>query len=261
MFNSPLTTLLWIEKLIAVAIVLQTLELLQIRETISEGGVWRWSTLKKEFEVFPLPAQKVLALLLNHPNFLVVLLARLVCAVLIFFFPHPALIFVLLLSSILICLRWRGTFNGGSDYMTLVILSAAFIAAAFQNHPPVVVGALWYISIQVCLSYFVAGLVKLKRSNWRTGAALSGFLNSASYLVPPTIQTLIKKPWVSLLASWSIIIFECAFPIALFSPQVCAAMIALAFLFHLGNVYVFGLNRFLFAWCAAYPALYYCSGF
>ena len=38
-----------------------------------------------------------------------------------------------------------------------------------------------------------------------------------------------------------------------------ALLFGVALGFHLANVYAFGLNRFLFAWLAAYPALYYCS--
>jgi hypothetical protein len=31
---------------------------------------------------------------------------------------------------------------------------------------------------------------------------------------------------------------------------------AAGLVFHAGNAYVFGLNRFFFAWLAAYPAIY-----
>ena len=40
----------------------------------------------------------------------------------------------------------------------------------------------------------------------------------------------------------------------------CAGILVAAIGFHLVNFYAFGLNRFLFAWAAAYPALYFCSG-
>jgi hypothetical protein len=40
---------------------------------------------------------------------------------------------------------------------------------------------------------------------------------------------------------------------------VCVAIVAVALAFHIANVYVFGLNRFVWAWAATYPALYFCS--
>ena len=59
--------------------------------------------------------------------------------------------------------------------------------------------------------------------------------------------------------AWSVIGFECLFPLAWFDPRLCLLLMAAGAGFHLLNSYVFGLNRFLFAWLAAYPALWFCS--
>lgn len=259
MFYTDSDALFWIEKIIAVAIIFQTLELIKIRETVMEQGIWSWSILKKEFEVFPPILQRVLDRLLKYPNFAFLLFARLLCAILILVISHPVPMFVLLLSTIVIALRWRGTFNGGSDYMTIIILSALCIAASFKNYFGVAFGCLWYITLQVCASYFIAGIVKLRRKNWRTGLALQCFLNSTIYEPQALLQALSKNFPLMCLASWLIMLFEISFPLALLDPRICLAFISMAFLFHLANCYVFGLNRFLFAWSAAYPALLYCS--
>ena len=51
--------------------------------------------------------------------------------------------------------------------------------------------------------------------------------------------------------------FECSAPIVLVDPTVCVAWLAIGAAFHLVNAVVFGLDRFLWTWLAAYPALLY----
>ncbi len=247
--------LLLTEKIIAVAVVLQTIELLFIKKSFSDNGVWTWRVLKEEFTIFPKAIRKLLESTLSYPNFCYLLILRLVCAVLLTIFSHPLILTFLLLSTVLICVRWRGVFNGGSDYMTIVILTALTVAAIFPDNYWVTFGALWYITIQVCSSYFVSGVVKLKRANWLSGRALPVFINSTIYKPLPISDKLI----IFKVSSWLIIIFECSFPVALLHPNICLLFIVVAFLFHLINVYIFGLNRFLYAWASAYPALYFCS--
>ncbi len=259
MFFSASNALFWVEKIIALALIFQTLELIKIRETTKEEGIWKWSVLKEEFSIFPSALQRILGFLLKYPNFLLLLLVRLICAVLILGLSHSVPTLVLLFSTILIALRWRGTFNGGSDYMTIVILTALGLAVSFRSNFGVVFGCLWYITLQVCASYFIAGVVKLRRANWRSGLALRAFLNSTIYEPQALLQAFSKNALLVRLSSWLIIAFEISFPLALFNPTLCLMYIALAFLFHLANCYVFGLNRFLLAWAAGYPALLYCS--
>lgn len=257
MFISEATAIGWVEKLISLALILQTLEYLQLRAVTVR--VWDWEIIRKDFETFPTTFRSALDFFLCSKNFLGILLFRLACAILIFAFPHPLLMFSLLISTVLISLRWRGTFNGGSDFMTLLILMALCVATLFGNSPKIVAGCLWYITLQTCTSYFISGVVKLKKRNWRTGRALSGFMSTTIY-TPSTFQNFfIKYRILLLLSSWMVISFEILFPVCLLGPTLCLLFIGLAGVFHLFIFYTFGLNRFFFAWAAAYPALYFCS--
>lgn len=249
----------WMEKLIAWAIVLQTIELLQIRASFAPDGIWRWKVVRREFDGLPKPLRAGLDWLLDYRGFVALLVARLFFALAVFFITHPLQWGFLLFSTILISVRWRGTFNGGSDYMTLIVLMAITVGRIWPDHPRVMLGCLWYVALQICLSFFVAGTVKLKKSEWREGKALEGFLTSSYYGVPQPLGRLSRQPRLMTLTAWGIMAFECAFPLALVDPRICAGMIALAAAFQLGNVYAFGLNRFFWAWSAAYPALYWCS--
>ena len=62
---------------------------------------------------------------------------------------------------------------------------------------------------------------------------------------------------VALAASWLVITLECGFPAALVAPELAIALLTIAGTFHVGNALVLGLNRFVWAWLAAYPALLY----
>jgi len=196
---------------------------------------------------------------LNNRNFIWFLWARLVFALVVIVFPNPILWAALCLGTLLIAMRWRGTFNGGSDYMTLIVVAAVFVARSLgENDERWVTVSLGYVAFQVCLSFFIAGIAKLRRKKWRNGEALLGFLNSKYYGVPARMRPSGSKV-LAVPASWFLILFECFFPIALFDPKLCLGMIVLAILFQLINAFVFGLNRFVWAWLAAYPALYWCS--
>ena len=254
-----MSTSLWIERTIGVATLLQTLEYWAIRDTLRPGGIWNWAVLRREFVSLPRPLLALLDRLLSYEGFMGLLGARFIAAALLLFFPHGAVLLVLLFSTLLISMRWRGTFNGGSDYMTLIVLIALCVGHGFSGHPRVMQGALVYVALQVCLSFFIAGWVKLKSREWRQGRALSGFLNSSYYDAPPRLRPLANNMVLVRLASWGVILFECAFPLALWRPELCLVFVGLALLFQLANVYLFGLNRFVWAWAAAYPALYYCS--
>ena len=64
---------------------------------------------------------------------------------------------------------------------------------------------------------------------------------------------------IAQLSSLTVLALECCFPVVLLSPTLCMIVLPVMLIFHLGNAWLFGLNRFVFAWLAAYPALVYCS--
>jgi hypothetical protein len=254
------SAILWTERCIACAIFLQSIELLLVRSSFSNTGVWRWNDLRKEYEIFSFPVQSILSFCLNYTNFIYLLILRTIFSLLLSFFSHPVILFFLLASTILIALRWRGTFNGGSDYMSVLVLAALLVLSLFPSSEKVQLAVLWYIAIQLVSSYFIAGVVKLKKGNWRNGAALKGFVCSTIYHPDRFTRGISENRPLVFLCSWSIILFEVTFFLSLIDPVVCIGYIFFALLFHVGNFYIFGLNRFIFAWLACYPALLFCSG-
>lgn len=250
----------WTERAIALAVLLQALELLCSRAAFSDSGIWRWELLRREHGALPAPLRWLFAVVLPYRRFLALLGLELILAVLLGLGVSAAAV-PLLLAQVAVCVRFRGTFNGGSDYLTVLILMAlsfAWFCNAREN-PIAGKAALAYIAVQGTLSYFIAGLAKLKEAAWRSGEALQSFVSSSQYGAPPFVRRLLASRRRCQLLSWSVLLFECGFPLAWLSPRLCLALLAMGFLFHLGNSLVFGLNRFLFAWSAAYPALLFAS--
>lgn len=252
-------SLLWVIRLTSLSLCVQTVELLLLKPLYSNSGIWSWSKVAPEFEFLPALPRKLLDFILRYPQFDVMLWVRLLSAAGVSFYPHPLILTFLFLSTLLISVRWRGTFNGGSDFMTLSVLFALSVAQCFADIPVITRGCLWYIGIQACTSYFLAGVVKVKHTSWRQGYAIPAFIDSSIYGPLPALSRFYHSRTVGLGMSWFILAFECLFPLALWSPSSCAFFMATALVFHVGNFYVFGLNRFVFAWAATYPALYYCS--
>ena len=263
MILSDIGALTWTVRIVSFALVLQTIEFLMLKESYGEKWIWDWEIIRRDYELFPKAIRLFLDLFLRNPNFTYLLFFRLTCSFALFLAPFPiplGFVVFLFLTTILISLRWRGTFNGGSDFMNLIVLAALSVAAAFPSSMKVRVGCLWYISLQACTSYFVAGFSKLKTKNWRTGEALKGFFSSGIYEMSFGLHQVSKRKWLLIISSWALILFECTFPLALLNPQVCLILLVFGLCFHLGAFYAFGLNRFVFAWLATYPALFYCSG-
>jgi hypothetical protein len=249
-------SLLWTERLAALSVSVQTLELLRARHAFADDGVWQWQILKADHEALPGPLRWLFAQLLPYRSFLALLVMRLALSLALALGLGWAAL-ALFVSQLAIGVRFRGTFNGGSDYMTMVVLSALGGASLAPHSETVVRACLGYVCVQLVLSYVIAGVVKLRQPAWWSGAALRAFVESPRYAAPPWFSRLAARAALPL--SLPILLFECAFPLALAGPRVTLGFACAGALFHSANVVAFGLNRFLFAWAAAYPALFYFS--
>ena len=167
----------------------------------------------------------------------------------------------LFLLAVLLLMRWRGAFNGGSDFMTLVGLTGLLIGHALSGWSDSTTAwtmAFWYVTLQSLGSYFVSGWVKLLRPEWRSGRALTVFLDQAVH-GPLSDNSPFRSPKVALICSWSFMLWEGLFPLALWNLQVAAVFCTVAAVFHFLVFWFFGLNRFFWAWLSTFPAILYCA--
>ena len=240
---------------------IQTVEYLCMKQATGPQGLWAWSVQRRD-----IPqdwVRRLLDVLFSPDVHQMHLLLRLQAAlVLIFSGGSFALLLFLFLGNLLILIRWRGSFNGGSDFMTLVVLTGLLIAytVGIWAKPEIGIQAgLCYICIQSITSYFISGWVKILQPEWRSGAAMTIFLNGAVYGPLPD-DHLLRRPSLALLGSWAFILWECAFPFALVNPAHAVGFCVIAAGFHFLVFCFFGLNRFFWAWMCSFPAIIWCAG-
>ena len=156
--------------------------------------------------------------------------------------------------AVLILHRFEGPYNGGSDRMSLLILFCLTLAHWLpqENWKELAFG---YLGLQLTLSYFISGWVKIRNPDWRTGRALRDVFAFSAYPVAENLRSLADRKTLLLAGSWLVMICELLFPLSLASKYTLIPFLVLAASFHLSNAMFFGLNRFVLAWIAAYPSI------
>ncbi|HMG57658.1 MAG TPA: hypothetical protein VK601_29360 [Kofleriaceae bacterium] len=246
----------WTSRLGAVAAAVAALELLWVRRALADDGVFAWPVLRRELAPAPWIVRALADRALSYRGTLAVLGLQLAAALALPWSTSPLPAWLVLACSLAISIRFRGTYNGGSDAMLLVVMLALGIARSAPDTGGAAAG-LAYVAAQLVLSYFIAGIAKLREATWRTGRALPLLVRTPHYRVPAWAAATLSRPAIARWAARSILAFECGFPLAFTHPAACTALLAAGAAFHLGNAIVFGLDRFLWTWLAAYPALIY----
>ena len=171
------------------------------------------------------------------------------------FAPVLAAAQVSLLLTFYSSLRFGGSFNGGSDSMTLIAQSGLVLGAI---HPRT--GLLW-TGCWAAASYFVNGLRKGFHREWWSGKPLAVFAATSPVAMAPVRDFLVRARWMHKTASIAVILFQAAFPLLLFSVPGTRFALGAGVVFHLGNFALFGLNRFFWIWVSSYPAIWHLSEF
>ena len=180
---------------------------------------------------------------------------RLVLSLLLIAGVYPTWICAALFVNALVILRrFQGPYNGGSDLLSLLLITALCAvhlmpSARWQEY------VFGYLALQVIFSYFKSGLSKVIHEDWRTGTALRDVFLFSVYPVSEATRNWAERPRLLCAMSWAVILLELLFPLALISLPVLIAGLAAMLLFHLANFVLFGFNRFVWVWLAAYPSL------
>lgn len=252
----------WFTRLLAFSLVIQSIEWISLSKYFSDSDVFVWSIQRRDLrhtsKIFQIFFQYLFA---DHIYFLH-LFMRLCAALSLVIAPHPMTAIFLFLGTIILLIRWRGAFNGGSDFMSLVTVTGLVIGTAgsvFIDREAAWAAAFWYVTIHSMSSYFMSGAVKLLNPYWRKGRALIHFLDGGLY-GPLSEQSVFKHSLIAVVASWGFILWEISFPWTLFDITIAYIYCGIACLFHLLVFRFFGLNRFVWAWVTTFPALLYCAG-
>ncbi len=249
-----------VEILCGLSLIIQTIEFLNLREALGPQGVWTYAIGRDDLAHASQPVQNLFAFLAREDVWLLHLVLRLLAAlVLIIDGASLPLVGFLFAGTLVILIRWRGAFNGGSDFMTIVVLSGLLIAMLVGASGDSELGwraGMIYIAIHAASSYFISGGIKLLNPEWRSGEALALFLDGGIYGPLSRLSLYWLRP-VAMLCSWAFIVWECLVPLAFFDAELAVIYCAVAGLFHFLVFWYFGLNRFVFAWLASFPAIIY----
>jgi hypothetical protein len=178
---------------------------------------------------------------------------RAVLAILLMIGFQPLLVeTALMVTAIFLIRRFQGPYNGGSDTMTLLVLLCLWLSHLAPNRYWQEI-ALGYLAVQLTFCYFQSGWVKVVNPEWRSGCALQQVFALSAYPVSEGVRLWAERPQVLRAMSWSVMIFELLFPLALLNQTLLIVALSVAALFHLANACLFGLNRFFWIWPAAYP--------
>ncbi|MFN0051096.1 MAG: HTTM domain-containing protein [Planctomycetales bacterium] len=253
----------WMTRLAGFCAAILSVEVLIDQAHYSDAGLLGWPVMQSRHRWLVTHwAVPLLNLFLAHRRFLALMGLRLLAAAgLVFADPEGGLGLLLLLTTTATgaLYQLRTPFGtDGADQMNLLTLGALSLerlcASEVVRH-----AALWFVALQLILSYFVAGMAKLRGEEWRSGRAPWGIFTTKLYGIPRLGRWLMRHPRVSWLMSWGIILFEIGFPAVFVAPRpVALAFLVLGLSFHVLTAFVMGLNTFFWAFLAAYPALVWC---
>jgi hypothetical protein len=238
-----------VSRIAAIGVTLSTVELLLRVPSCFRAGVLAETG---GFTVLQAP-------MLGQRVFLCVLSARLLAAISAFVLADslPMLPVAVLLATSIFLFARNPVGQMAADQinvLTLVGLTAASIGGAAVH-----TAALWFIAMQVSLSYITAGWHKLRTPHWRNGTAIRDVFNTRTYGDSRLSGFMHRYPSVARVVAWSVVGWECLFPMALLHPAAAVAATVFGVSFHFGTSAVSKLNHFVWAFSAAYPAVLYCA--
>lgn len=264
MFSDPVSVIHLVERIAAVGVVISSLELLAQSRHLRDDGLLGWPISQLRH---PLLARgfvgRLLSFFFAYPAFLGLVALRLLAASALLLLPPNAgqVVLTSAIGLLSFALTLRSPFGlDGADQMT-TFLFCTLALTYLCPHPLVQRAFLWFLALQSCLSYITAGVAKAVSDDWRGGAAILGVSSTRMYGSAPVADYLGKHPVQCLWLCRSVILTECLFPLSMVVPRPVAVLFLLGgAAFHAGTAVFMGLNTFLWAFLATYPAILYCSG-
>jgi hypothetical protein len=260
MATDPVVALGWVIRIAACGVLIDSVEKLVCWPVFHHTGVlsWSWLRLRRGFL-----QRGWCDAMLGFPVYMAMLALRAVAALLLVIYPlHVSVsalgLPVIVLTSLCTHLRMAPYGLHGAHRMTLVIFGALLLWRMAPASLVVAKATLWFIALQGCLSYATAGWVKAFIPAWRQGTGAFAIIN-VPWIGPEWLaRWLHHHPLVTKAVTWLTLGMECAFPFVLvIGYPGNLVFISWGLLFHCGNALILGLNTFVWAWIATYPALVY----
>jgi hypothetical protein len=245
--------------LLCAGLLVQTGELLWRWRDLQPGRLLHWGTWDL---LSATPLIRRARSLMRFRVTIVALLARaaLALAGLLLPFDHAAMPW--LLGGLLLAqLHYHARFAmlpGSADIVNLHGLLAVTVGAVGGSDPTVRGAALAYFAATLALAYTSVAIGKLRVPGWRDGRYLVDAFRGSEFRFRPVASLLAPRPALARLGAWSTILLHLALGLAvLCPPPLLPWLLAGGVTFHLFVAATMGLNAFLWAFCAGYPAIVY----
>ncbi len=257
MFENPE---LFVSRLLFVGLILEALETYRMRQAFDAGGIFSRANLAL-LTGSTLPYMRIGSTLGGGNAITVAIIVQAFAALIVIVWgthTAPGIAGVLVCLAANAYLRARRQIGGsGAEQLTFIVLvTFGLVVLAGATESARRIGDV-FIAAQVLLAYLVSGISKAASPVWRTGGAMAGILSTEGYGIPSVARFLSEHPFLDRLICSSVITWECAFPLVLIAPRpLMIVMFATGVLFHLSCAIVMGLNRFVWAFCGCYPAVW-----
>jgi hypothetical protein len=238
--------------------------MLAVRQHYRNGGLFSWEINKSRLSASGQGRLSVVfRRLFEYPGVVWLIGVRILAACLIPFVLTNR-VYLLIAASIIaiisILLIVRGADGrNGADEMCLVIFASLSLSLLSDN-PLVWKAELWFLALQLNLSYLTSGIYKAKERGWWDGSYLRMAFRTEAYGNEDLWKLLGRRPRLGRIASAMVITLECGFFLSLLLPLNYSWPILMGgVLFHIGNAVISGLNTFVWSYISLYPAVVFCN--
>jgi hypothetical protein len=243
--------------LLGVGQVVTTLEYLWIRSEFGDGGVYAWSVLRFARPRRHPTLEKLRDALFGRAGMVARRIApplgRDACAVRLSGMVGDdcggGARRVLLAFNV----RVPWGMDGADNVALQVTLGLSTYALARLFDAPSV--GLYYIAAYAGLAYVTSGVTKLSDAAWRSGVALGWVVNLQVFGAPWAVEFLAPRPRLRQVLSWSVMLAEVSAPPPCCRRRMASLVLVAGLAFHATMAVCMGLNTFVWAFLATYPAV------
>lgn len=260
--DHPLAVFQLVLRIAAVGCAISSFEWLSLYPHLRDDGVFSWQ--HQASALSPWLKHRVNEIL-SYPNVLWMHALRIALCICIFLADSQRIWLGLLSatlggSSIILSIR-GGHGSTGADQMLKILFVASGLSLS-SGSPLMMQAGLSFIAAQLCLAYATSGWIRIFEPAWTNGTALATVLRQHNYGNLHAWRLVVRYPRLASSASKLVLLFECSFPLALvfLPPPVFLAYVSFGVLFHTANAVLLGLNIFVWAFVAAYPAALWVNG-
>ena len=258
-------SLFWSRIILAIGLLISASEYWYWRREFDRGGLFDWSILQLSHPFWAHSSSAALFDTLFSASGTRALVAAQFWSGVLLLLPlgDIACAAMLVLSALLLTAMAARMPYGrdGSDQMALLLCVGLSLAYFSQNEAFRLVCAA-FITFQLLLSYFVAGVAKLRGPDWRNGRGLLAVMKTTTYGHPWVARFLEPRPVLTRTFAHGLIVAELALAGFVFLPAPYLGIAVICGIgFHLGTAVVMGLTTFFWVFAAAYPLAFAVSRF